>query len=701
MEWAPNDNITVFFDTIINDQDRDQESSRIQASGVSDLRNFSVPTAFEEVDFGPGLGTIQAALQGVIPIEEGGADPNFRASTDTGSRDTRSEIYRLGFDWSYGRFSGRAEASSTQSDTSSPSFNTTLNFINPNVPTNDSNENGTPFAYDLSGGSLAFGVAFGELNAPTTAQLLDPANYLLRDVNIAQDTTDNEENAFRLDFSYEADWGPVTSVDAGYRFNRSTSENNDVRSNVGLRNFIDSPNGSLFADVLTAGPDNFDDADGRDLFVQDFLLIDPSRVNSDGEEVLNILNAAIATNAAASGSDRGPISEPTSNQAAFFDIEEETNALYLQVNFEQGIFRGNIGLRYIDTDIDSRGNSILDGVTVPREERSGYDFFLPRINLVANVRENVAIRASYGQDIRRPDFDDLSTSVTFSTSPNPAVAIGNPGLLPEEVDSFDISVEYYFAPNAVVSVGYFNKQRDGLFVSTQDNPFEDPVTGFRDTTDPCEQGGIFNPIADINVFGPENGVGVCVPFGTTINGEGDTTQQGIEVAFQYDLSHFEDKLGWASGFGFLANYTNQDFSGGDTFLSPTARADAIFTALGNPDFTLRAPLIDFSENAFNVTLYYEKFGLSARARYTWREAFRSEDFGSTTSLPFGFPVVQDDRGQLNASINYDVNDHLSIGVEGVNLTESDVEQNCVNENALLCFQGLTDRRIQFGASYRF
>ena len=46
-------------------------------------------------------------------------------------------------------------------------------------------------------------------------------------------------------------------------------------------------------------------------------------------------------------------------------------------------------------------------------------------------------------------------------------------------------------------------------------------------------------------------------------------KKGIELAFQYDLAEFEDRLGWASGFGVLANYTKQEFSGGDTFLVAT------------------------------------------------------------------------------------------------------------------------------------
>lgn len=699
-EWAPSDSVKLYFDAILNDQDRLQESSRIQASGVSDLINVRSPDTFETINFGDSLGSIQAGVTGIVPVEVGDADPNLRMSTDTGSRVTKSEIFRLGADWNTGKLSGRVELSSSSSDSTNPTFDATLNFQNPNVASNSSNENGTPLVYDLRGGSLAWGVAFNEPGAPTNAQLLDPANYILRDVNLAQDIAENSEDAFRTDFTYDLDWSAITTVDFGYRYSKSSSLNNDIATNVGLRTLKESPTGNLFSSILTAGPDNFNDADGRDLFVRDYLLVNPQLVNSDPASVLASINAAIVSHNAITGATRAPISSPTSTVAAFFDIQEETNALYAQANFQQGIFRGNVGVRYLETDINSKGNSILNGVVTPRTESGSYDFFLPRINVVADVRDDVVIRGGWGKDIRRPDFDELSTSVTFSTSPNPAVAIGNPNLLPEEVESLDISAEWYFAPGSVFSVGVFRKERTGLHVKTQNNPFENPTTGFRDITAPCEAGGIFNPIADINVFGPV-GVGVCVPSATTINGAGKTEQQGVEIAFQYDLGLFEEQLGWASGFGFIANYTMQEFSGGKTYLEPISRADTIFTRLGSPNYTQLAPLIDLSENAYNMTLYYEMYGLSARMRYTWRDAYRSEDFGSTSSLPWGFPVVQDERGQLNASVNYAVNDNLSVGVEAVNLTETSVDQYCVNEGALLCFQGLTDRRVTIGASYRF
>jgi TonB-dependent receptor len=284
------------------------------------------------------------------------------------------------------------------------------------------------------------------------------------------------------------------------------------------------------------------------------------------------------------------------------------------------------------------------------------------------------------------------------------VILGNPALLPEEVNSLDASIEWYFAPRAIVSIGYFNKKRTNLFVTQQEDPYEDPVTGYRDITPPCEDGGIFNPIADPNVFAPSGTpVGVCVPVSTTINDPGKTTQKGFEFALQYDLAEFEHVLGFASGFGIIANYTHQNFSGGESFNTATSRASQVFAAINpsNTNVTFKQPLIDLSDDAYNITLYYEKYGLSARARYTWRSAYRSTDFGSTSSFPWGFPVVQDARGQLNASVQYAVTDSLKLGVEAVNITKSDVVQYCVNDEALLCFQGLTDRRITFGASYNF
>ena len=56
---------------------------------------------------------------------------------------------------------------------------------------------------------------------------------------------------------------------------------------------LDSPNGTLFADILIPGPSNFNDADGRSLYISDFLIVDPDLAYSDPEAVIAILEAAL------------------------------------------------------------------------------------------------------------------------------------------------------------------------------------------------------------------------------------------------------------------------------------------------------------------------------------------------------------------------------------------------------------------------
>jgi hypothetical protein len=222
----------------------------------------------------------------------------------------------------------------------------------------------------------------------------------------------------------------------------------------------------------------------------------------------------------------------------------------------------------------------------------------------------------------------------------------------------------------------------------------------RETDPTCPGGGIFNPEVIPNVLGDPNSQGLCVDFTRPGNDPDTTTQSGWEFAFQYDLADWEDQLGWASGFGVIANYTIQDFSGGSVVDTTSGRGA---TVLG--DVSIPRGLLDFSENAYNLTAYYEKYGVSARARYTWREGFRTQDFGgganTSGSSTFSFPVNTLDRGQLNASINYAVTENFNIGIEAVNLTEEKIVQRCVSESGPTCFVGYPDRRVTFGGSYTF
>ena len=734
VEWEPNENLNFYFDAFVNEQERSRDQYRIQASGVSNLLSTAEATRFGSSTIGElggvDFGTIATAEAGRIGnLADDSNDPNLRISSETNSRVTDTEVFTLGTKWESGSWSGKVEVAFADSATLTPQLSTTLNFLNPNAPLTNldangnptratDNDNAVPIVFDLGQGEGgAFGIDFSSPFAPTVEQFFDPANYTIDQIIVQDNRRELSDDQLRVDFSYAFNDKIVTSFDFGYRYNKAEQEFNGFMDTVGgFSDLEDSPTGNLFAELLVVGPNNFASGDGRELAVTDFLLVDPDRSFSDPEGTIAILDRALAEHRALNPeADGDSFVNLQPNLNNFSQIEEETNALYAQANFEYGIFRGNIGARYVETELESTafGPADSSGTRQLQTSRGDYDFFLPRFNVVANVADDVLVRFGYGSDIRRPDFRNLSTGFTLNQNENTTVQLGNADLEPEEVDSLDIGVEWYFAPSAVASIGYFRKERENIFgPETVIAPLD--ANGFRSNDPSCPGGGFFNPGVVPNVLGDPNIQGLCVDFSLPSNSGTETTQTGIEVAFQYDLSSFEDRLGWASGFGVIVNATFQDFdesgeagiidsSGGRGVDLLNAQANNEFDARNFQQFTAERGLLDFSETAYNLTVFYEKYGLSARARYTWREAFRTLDFAGGAGLgsTLGFPVVTEDRGQLNASVSYDLTDKINLSVEAINLTEEGVTQNCLTEGGFTCFVGIPDRRVTFGASYRF
>ena len=753
-EWAPSDSSKWFFDAIFNDQERREEGHRAQASNISRLQGNSdhsvdaggnpTPgdnanfTGFRTYNLGTlrgsngvqNLGSATLVTQGTFsPFQEestlfadGRGAPFLRSSSDGSSRLTDSKMFRFGNEFEItDRFIGSAEVSNATSDSVEANFDYTMNFINPNsyIATNGNflldgvtpdrrDENGVPYVFNLDG-NIAWDINYDDPFAPTPEQLLDPSNYVNDSGEYRYNTRDNGDTAFRVDFTYDLNWESIPSVDFGVRHNIRTSERRNTQASFGNNSSLSrSLNASYISDLLIEMPNNYGAGTGSSLFVSGLLMLDPARAANAANTVALINAARTAQNADTAGISTpiALIGDLADRPVEFFDIEETSTAIYGQAHFEFGMFRGNAGLRYVQTDLDSTANIDPGTGTLGRATVSNdYDFLLPRINLIADVHENVLVRLAYSEDIRRPDFDSISASRTFPGvgGVNSNSVGGNPFLLPEEVESFDIGVEYYFAPSSVVSLVYFNKERTAIIEDAVDLP--DETGGLRDVTPPCEDGGIFSPLTESGIFG--NGeTGVCVGNATEFNTSESTTQKGWELSFQYDLSQFEDTLGWASGFGFLANYTKQEQDYNESFTTiGGSRAQAFWEAQGFAGGVVEVPfqLLDLSEDAYNLTLYYENAHISARMRYTWRDAYYTDELPGTGNefTPLGGRGVVNARGQLNAGASWYINDNFTVSMEAINLTESDADISCLNENALLCYRGITDRRITVGAAYRF
>lgn len=738
LELEKSADLKFYFDATLNDQERAQKNSRAFFSGTggNPVINATNNTGFESIDLGSidsrygnlDLGEVQVVTSGILGVGSEPVrgrdriDPNLRTGNQNSTRLTESSVFALGSEWTGDKYTLLAELSYSDSKTNLPSLNSSLDFINPNStqPSADTfNDNGTPAIFNISNNTFEFGIAPGLAESPTSTQLLDPSNYAIRSIGQGLGEREGSEAAARVDFTYDVSDMDVffTDVDLGVRWNKTSNSNNSISSNNSFGNW-NRPRANLFSDIVVAGADNFNGGDDRSLYISDYLIIDNDISYNNPQLVLDTVNQAITENNAIYGENVNPLLEdPQIRVSSFFDIEETTTALYAQGNYDfelaDTVIRGNLGLRYVSTDIDSRGTSEINGVITPSNESSSYSFLLPRFNVAAELTDQIILRAGIGKDIRRPNFDSLSTSTTFGASASGVVNVGNPALEPEQIWSYDLSMEYYFTNSSFVSIGAFHKERKDLITRIQDQPAE-PIgeTGQieRDVTAPCENGGIFNPnvpAENYNVFSSRTDTtGICVIKSSQINASGTETQTGIEIAGQYDLSEYEDELGWASGFGVIANYTYQESGEGLTeFRDATNPINQVLgrTDTDNSTPTLaddvlseRVTLDNLSENAYNFTLFYDKYDLSVRMRYTWRDAFRQ----SANVMRFNLPAVIGSRGQLNMSVNYDINEMVSVGVEGVNLTREDRTKWCFNEDTLLCEQSLTDRRVTFGVTVK-
>lgn len=738
VEFEPSENLKFYFDATMNDQEKAGQDSRAYFSGTGGGHVIPEHDYDEFVTINLGsvngkngtlnLGEVQAVKSGVIGVgtaSNGGQDPNLRIDGNTNSRLTESNVYAFGTEWRTERLKLNAEVSYSDSDTKSPGLNSTLDFINPNAQQpgpGTSADNGTPAIFNINGDTFEFGIAPNLAETPTTKHLLDPANYALKSVSRNLNTNEGDETAARIDIKYDiSETNPIfMDISAGVRWNESTSTRNNSTIKNSFSNW-DRPRANLFSDIVTAGPNNFDAAGDRSLFVSDYLMINNEIAFNDPERVVNVLNQAITTNNANSDANNDFVGVPTVSTTSFFDIKEETLALYLQGDYEAEIgsvfLRGNIGARYVSTDLTSQGRNVINDEIEDVSESSSYDFILPRFNLTAELTDGLYARFGAGKDIRRPDFDALSPSTTFGNSPYSTVTVGNPELEPEEVTSYDLSLEYYLTDSSLISLGIFQKDRDEVHVTLQDEPEKllNPDSGQleRDVVAPCEGGGIFNPNvapADYNVESSRTDTyGICVARTTKLNA-GAETQKGIELAFQYDLGDYESELGWMSGFGMIANYTYQENSNTLDAFRETKATDPINVLLGRTDstnetetleddvVTQRTELANLSKNAYNFTLFYDKYDLNVRLRYTWRSAYQPPQ---ARVMRFNVHPVIGARGQLNASVNYDINESISVGMEGVNLTREDSSNWCFNEGALLCEQDIADRRVTFGVTAKF
>lgn len=405
-------------------------------------------------------------------------------------------------------------------------------------------------------------------------------------------------------------------------------------------------------------------------------------------------------------------------------VEEESQSAYLQ--FSQGFdtampIHAAVGVRYEKTEVTSSAlvptpvridwvaNNEFSVVSPPGSSgfttlEGEYDYVLPSFDFDIELVDNLKLRASWGQTIGRPGWGDIQGGQTLNQLARingGTGAQGNPALKPLESTNIDLSVEWYYGESSYLSLGYFKKDIDNYVGVTTitETPFDLAHPGQGAYFQAAVAGGC--PTADLTCirnyifdnFGTSPGV---TPTGVDSNGNRTgiiAGQPGDPIAtfeIQVPANQRSAKLdGWelnlqhifgASGFGVAANYTLVDSN----------------LEYDNQNRGEQFAIEGLSDSA-NLVAFYEKYGVSVRAAYNWRDEFLSARFDGT-GLPN--PNYTEEYGQLDLNVGYQFSDNLAFQVEVINLTDEIQRIHGRAEQEVL-FVTQTGPRYMIGARYKF
>jgi len=318
---------------------------------------------------------------------------------------------------------------------------------------------------------------------------------------------------------------------------------------------------------------------------------------------------------------------------AEYDLDEKNSSVYVQADWEHGKWSGNFGVRFVHTDEHIINNldaspttpgaitGSLFGAYIPTAFDNDYDDVLPSVNFRYDVRDDVVLRFAANKTMTRPDYSALAGN--FSLSP-PAVLTGigggsasNPDLKPVRSNNFDLSLEWYYAPEALLSVSAFYMDLESYIVPAR-------ITKVYQT---------FQPPA------PPSGAPVTYILSSYDNSSGEV--QGIEVSWQQPI--------WGH-FGIQANYTYAD-----------------------GEETGGGPLVGTSRNTWNLGGYYETDKWHARLDYNYRSEFFS---GLDRATAFSQAGV----GNLSGSVGYRFNDMFSVTFDALNLNNPTLRYFALNKD---------------------
>lgn len=332
----------------------------------------------------------------------------------------------------------------------------------------------------------------------------------------------------------------------------------------------------------------------------------------------------------------------TPSTANWGSIDEDVTGLFTQVNGDMDVgdqrLRYNVGVRWVQTDqsITSRvtsfnaanaalpeGQKLPELVTIESRDTK-YENWLPSANLAWNLTDNAVVRAGLSRTMTRANPSDMLGGVSIPNADVSQVNLGNPDLDPYLSDNIDVGFEYYTGAEGYFGAAVFRKGVEGFTQRLSQNIRFADLVQYGITLESLGQQQRDNVIR-------RGGQDALVELRQTVNASGQLTIKGYELNWVQPLDFLLSDIG-LDGLGFAANYTNIEQKG-------EGAAPAI--AIGVPPET------------YNGTLYYEKYGISARVSVTHSKGSQGSGPNSNQSGVIGAELFGDDYTQYDFSSSFD------------------------------------------------
>lgn len=426
----------------------------------------------------------------------------------------------------------------------------------------------------------------GTYSIDSVVDYTNPSNVLLTDPGgwgqvgfIKQPIIEDELHQLRAEAYWEFDGGLIDNITIGWlytdRSKNFDSNESFLRPTSAFGNGLAVPTGSIVGTTNTRG------------LGMDILAYNPARFLTDG--TYNVEKATFDTQ---------------------WVVEEKVHNFYIQANIDGDLgsipVRGNIGLRYSDTEQGSTG-TIGGGLT--NTVGTSYGNWLPSMNLSFEIMPDTFIRLAAAKTITRSRLDQMTANQNITVNPlsctdtngdqvpdtviafNPPQLVcfnlggGNPFLQPYSSTSYDISFEKYFSPGSAIIVAAFHKDLSDWIID-----FNEVI----DLTQSINNAGF----GSILTTAPELATGV---FSGPVNfADGKIT--GVEGTLRVNFGDLSDAL---DGFGGFYSITYAD------------------AEVQNQNFN-PLPIPGYSDLTWSGDIFYEKHGFRAKLAARYRSGFLSE-----------------------------------------------------------------------------